>query len=219
MVKLTRTRRSVSRAVAKASVSVAFQPTAAATEAARCLSHSPSPKMPTRAKTTKGSIADRGAAARLAELLEDKNSSVREAAAEALGKLGDQAAIPSLTLAALESEPLVRFSAVEALLRIGGDAVVVPISNALNDEPAIIRFRAVQALDELADPRAIPDLIKRLEDEAVPQWQDRRVCDVAAEALKRFDAPEAQNALEAWQTRQEAAAALESANDAQHKRE
>ncbi|MBK8027100.1 MAG: HEAT repeat domain-containing protein [Chloroflexi bacterium] len=164
-------------------------------------------------------IGDRGAAARLAELLEDKNSSVREAAAEALGKLGDQAAIPSLTLAALESEPLVRFSAVEALLRIGGDAVVVPISNALNDEQAIIRFRAVQALDELADPRAIPDLIKRLEDEAVPQWQDRRVCDVAAEALKRFDAPEAQNALEAWQTRQEAAAALESANDAQHKRE
>ncbi|MCK6580029.1 MAG: HEAT repeat domain-containing protein [Anaerolineae bacterium] len=147
-------------------------------------------------------IGDRGAAARIGEMLEDKNATVREAAAEALGKLGDQAAIPSLTLAALQHDPLVRFAAVEALLRIGGDAAVVPISNALNDEEAIIRLRAVQALDELRDPRAIPDLIKRLEDEAVPQWQELRVCDVAADALKHFETAEALSAVEEWKKRQ-----------------
>ena len=71
------------------------------------------------------------------ELIEDlkhKDSSVRQNAAETLGRIGDEKAVDSLTLALKDRNKFVRQEAVAALGKIGGERLVEPLTRALEEE-------------------------------------------------------------------------------------
>jgi len=71
------------------------------------------------------------------ELIEDlkhKDSSVRQNAAETLGRIGDEKAVDSLTLALKDRNKFVRQEAVAALGKIGGERLVEPLTQALEEE-------------------------------------------------------------------------------------
>ena len=70
------------------------------------------------------------------ELIEDlkhKDSSVRQNAAETLGRIGDEKAVDSLTLALKDRNKFVRQEAVAALGKIGGERLE-PLTQALEEE-------------------------------------------------------------------------------------
>lgn len=146
-------------------------------------------------------IGDASVVPDVAKLLNDRNSTVREAAAEALGALGDAAAVPYLTHALGDSESFVRLAATSALGRISSQTAIEPLLKALNDSESNIRWAAAQAFTQIGGGEAVPELVKRLEDNQGPYWEDQKVCDLAAAALRRIGTPEAQAALNARQTR------------------
>jgi HEAT repeat protein len=66
--------------------------------------------------------------------LKDKDRSVRESAAVALGRIGHEKAVDSLVKALKDKDRSVRESAAVALGRIGHEKAVDPLKNVLKEE-------------------------------------------------------------------------------------
>jgi HEAT repeat protein len=124
----------------------------------------------------------------------EQDSSIREAAAAALGEIGDAGAVEPLTACALrESDTTVRVTAESALVKIGAPAVeplsaalkdsdyrvrkvaadtlgrigmssVEPLISALKDDHFDVRLSAAGALGQIGDDRALKPLIGALND-------------------------------------------------------
>jgi HEAT repeat protein len=124
-------------------------------------------------------VADR-AGDRLKELLEKHGSeSVREAAANALGKLKIESATEALMAALEDPGENVRWFAVEGLRKLDAEKAVPRLSELLlNDGSARVREITASTLGELGQPAAVPALRKALKAES------ERVRAKAASALQ-----------------------------------
>ncbi len=134
----------------------------------------------------------------VARLLGDKSSMVREAAAETLGNLGDPSGIPALVAALSDSDKFVRIAAIYALGKINDMSAADPLVKMLLDTDSMVRCFAADALGHMAYPGAVPNLIMLLRDTDGPYWEEKRVCDVAADALHTIGTPEAARAVSEW---------------------
>lgn len=135
----------------------------------------------------------------------DPGVQVRSAAAEALRQIGPDA-VPGLVRALRDDEMQVRSAAAWVIRQIGdqyGKAAaraVQPLLDALDDIDERVRWYAVGALGVLRDPRAVPRLVRLLDDDELPpgEFDEQRICDVAAEALEKIGTPEARAAVRIW---------------------
>jgi HEAT repeat protein len=146
-------------------------------------------------------VGDKRSSPALAECLSDSQSAVREAAAEALGLISDERALPGLLGALQDREGFVRRAAAEALGCIGSEKATIDLIERLRDPDYHVRWAAAVALGRIGDPAAVEDLIGLLNDEDGPKWDQRRICDVVAEALMKIGTPEAINAVNNWRNR------------------
>jgi len=73
--------------------------------------------------------------------------------------------------------------------------------NALYADDTQVRYAAVLALGQMRSEAAVPDLIKRLNDEAYTSETGKRVCDAAATALERINTKAATSAIKGWRGR------------------
>ncbi len=145
----------------------------------------------------------------LLDAFRDPSVQVRSAAARALGRIGPDAA-PGLVAALRDDEMQVRSAAAWVLQEIGDKygqaaAKAAPaLIAALDDVDERVRWYAVGALGVIRDPRAVPGLVKMLEDTDQPPglYDEKRICDVAAEALERIGTAEARAALRIWRVAQ-----------------
>ena len=101
----------------------------------------------------------------LIRALRDRDSSVRFAAAFALGYLGDARGVEPLIAVLKEEDEDVRCSAAWALGELGDARGVEPLIAALKDKDEPMRIRAAEALGKLGDARAVEPLIAALKDE------------------------------------------------------
>jgi HEAT repeat protein len=138
----------------------------------------------------------------VARLLSDKSSMVREAAAETLGNLGDPSGVPALVAALSDSDKFVRIAAIVALSKINDSSAGDPLVKMLRDPDSMVRCFAAGALGQIAYPGAVPNLIMLLHDTDGPYWEEKRVCDVAADALHTIGTPEAARAVTEWRSTQ-----------------
>ncbi|HUX78005.1 MAG TPA: HEAT repeat domain-containing protein, partial [Anaerolineae bacterium] len=95
-----------------------------------------------------------------------KDASVREKAAKALGEIGDTQAVEPLITALKDSDMDVRRAAVEALGQSGDARAVDPLITALKDGAVDVRQAAAGALGQSGDARAVDPLIAALKDSA-----------------------------------------------------
>ena len=93
-------------------------------------------------------IGDERAVEPLIQALKDKDSDVREVAAEVLVKIGEPAVEP-LIQALKDENQFVRWGAALALGEIGDERAVEPLINALKDEDSDVRMEAAEALDQM----------------------------------------------------------------------
>ncbi len=147
-------------------------------------------------------IGDNQASQYILPLLKDNNGTVREAAAEALGFLGNPESVDGLAACLFDTEPLVRLASVVALGKISDLTVVEPLIAALSDEDSHVRWASADAMRHIRSERVVPKLIDRLDDVEGPYWEDKRICDLAAEALTNIGTADAKAALEAWRKKQ-----------------
>lgn len=135
----------------------------------------------------------------LLQALEDPHTPIREAAAEALGRIGHPSAVSGLVQAlGGDKDGFVRRASAEALGELGSLSAVKPLIKALQDADTHVRWAAAEALGKIGDPAAVPALITKLNDSSGPSWEDRRICDVVADALESIGVPEAHAAVERW---------------------
>jgi HEAT repeat protein len=123
-----------------------------------------------------------------------KDGSVREKAAKALGEMGDAQAVEPLITALKDSDVDVRRAAVEALGQSGDARAVDPLGAALKDSDTDVRRAAAEALGQSGDAGAVDPLGAALEDsdvdvrqaaaEALGQSGDARAVDPLIAALK-----------------------------------
>lgn len=113
----------------------------------------------------------------VSSFLDDRDPSVAEMAAWALGEQGSAGAVPALmamaSMASGHPEPLCREAAVAALGAIGDPAGLPAVLGALEDKPAI-RRRAAVALAAFAGPEVDAALRRCLDDR---DWQVRQVAE------------------------------------------
>jgi HEAT repeat protein len=143
-------------------------------------------------------IGDSNVTPALLHALNDRHTPLREAAAEALGRLGSPAAVPGLLQALGDNDGFVRRSAAEALGEIGNADALPDLIKVLQDSDAHVRWAAAEALGKIGDPAAVAPLAAKLNDSSGPSWEDRRICDVVADALESIGVPEAHAAVERW---------------------
>ncbi|HEY2981770.1 MAG TPA: HEAT repeat domain-containing protein [Anaerolineales bacterium] len=107
-------------------------------------------------------------AGQLLPFLSDAAPDVRQAAALGLCAHPDPDAVAQLVRALADPDPLAASLASNALVRIGGAAVPVLLEIMGADErpAAYVRILALRALAEIKDHRAIPLLLKSLEDDS-----------------------------------------------------
>ncbi len=134
----------------------------------------------------------------LIESLRDPNALVREKAAEALGQLRADDAEDALLAALKDREPFVRRAAAEALGELRGPIKSAALIGALNDEDVFVRMAAAEALGRLGEVSAVARLIEHLNDMGGAEWDQQRVCDVAAAALEAIGSQEAVLAVGQW---------------------
>ena len=101
----------------------------------------------------------------LIELLDiDKESSVRESTARALGEIGDVRARPALEKALNDPSPAVRVYAVEALGALKAPEVEPKLCAALTDDKSpSVRESAAVALGKVGGAMSVPVLVKAME--------------------------------------------------------
>ena len=110
------------------------------------------------------------------QTLNDKNSQVRNAAADALLEMGEPA-IELLVKKLNVDESFVRYRAIQALRRFQDANVIEPLIQALKDQDTDVRISAVEALHHFKE---VEPLIQALKD------QDENVCCEAAFALSEI---------------------------------
>jgi len=134
----------------------------------------------------------------LIQALEDEDSSVRDSAAEALGKIGSEASVPALIQALQDKDFLIRDSAAEALCQIGSEAAIAGLIQALQDEDFSVRTSVANLLDQIDPEASIPALIQALEDNKVTEVSlDQLLKDQGIQPLRNtnfayFDPPESE---------------------------
>ncbi|BAY83119.1 HEAT domain protein repeat-containing protein [Calothrix parasitica NIES-267] len=94
--------------------------------------------------------------------LNDSSISVRENAAEALGRIGNPIAVEPLITALSDSDNSVRIYAAQALGRIGNPIAVEPLITTINDSNSGVRRNAGAALGEIGNPIAVKPLLTAL---------------------------------------------------------
>ena len=147
-------------------------------------------------------LQDESALPALMELTSDTNHNVREVVTEAIGVLGGPSAADTLIQLADDDERFVRFAAVEALRKVGTEKAHTPLIKALRDEHVTVRRAAVEAVRALQIASAVPTLIELLQDTEGLDWEDDRICDLAAIALDQIGTPEAKAAAADWRRSQ-----------------
>ncbi|MGD2136604.1 MAG: HEAT repeat domain-containing protein [Gemmatimonadales bacterium] len=130
--------------------------------------------------------------ATLVAMLRMRDASMREHAAEALGRLGDQRAVePLMNVVLNDADASVREHACTALGLLGDSRAVDVLSRAAQSDPsARVREHAASALSQLGDVEAVPSLI-----DAVVNDRDAAVREHAATALGGLGDPSAVPAL------------------------
>jgi HEAT repeat protein len=151
---------------------------------------------------------------------EDISLSVQIDATRALGRIGQQMEMGPLLvkvldnlleMLAIRSDITMRAEAAHALGQIGrqhrraAEQARVDLIDAMRSPESSVRAAAVYALGQFNDPTLVSLLVTRLDDEdVIPSAEfaellpDRRVCDVAAEALEQIGSPEALEAVKVW---------------------
>ncbi len=147
-------------------------------------------------------IKDNSAIAGLSKLSTDTNTVVREAAAEALGYMDGKQAVVTLEVFANDSEDFVRLASVESLGRICDKVAMSALLTALKDTSEHVRWAAANGLMGIADATMLPKLIPSLSDIGGPYWEQKRICDVIIDILKKINTEEAKNVIVEWQTNQ-----------------
>lgn len=101
----------------------------------------------------------------LLPFLNDTAVEIRQAAALALGVRADESMIPALTRALRDEDSIVCSLVVNAFVKIGVPAVPALIEIA-NDAPQMARVSALRALAEIKDYRAIPIMMKVMQEDS-----------------------------------------------------
>lgn len=118
-----------------------------------------------QASAALGNIGDSRATPHLIKLLDDKEPYLIAQAARALGLIGDEEAIEPLVEALKKADQNDRWSYAEAL-RLFGPTVFKKAAELANSDKKGIRQFGIQILGALNDKRAIPILIKALDDKS-----------------------------------------------------
>lgn len=147
-------------------------------------------------------IKDNSAIVGLSKLNTDTNTVVREAAAEALGFLDSKQAVVPLGVFASDSEDFVRLASVESLGRLCDKITTSFLLSALKDTSEHVRWAAANGLLGIADEKILPQLIPSLSDVGGPYWEQKRICDVIIDILKKINTEGAKKAIAEWQTSQ-----------------
>jgi HEAT repeat protein len=119
---------------------------------------------------------------------------------ETLKRIGEPAIAPLLN-AAESGNDFEKGVAAVVLGHIGSTAAVGVLMNLSGHQNAWIRINAIQALGDIGDERAIPVLVELLDDDDEP-FQNERICNIAAESLRKIRTPEALAAVIEWQRNQ-----------------
>lgn len=121
-------------------------------------------------------------------------------------------------IACLHSDNLtLRHTAAQILGEQADQQAITHLMRALDDDSGEVRRAAAWALGQIGDARAVPGLIRALRDtDNRPSWvvtaeflepsfdvdgrfrEEKRVCDIAADALARIGTPSALKAVVAW---------------------
>ena len=105
--------------------------------------------------------------------MDDPDSNIHKAAAEALGKIGDTAALESLLKVLKDESSDVRSAAAEALGKLKDKSSLPDLLEHLRDDPiANVRASAAHAVGQIGDPAAAPDLLDALKKNK--SWDVRR---------------------------------------------
>jgi HEAT repeat protein len=140
----------------------------------------------------------------LLQVIDDKNPLVREAVAETLGKLGNPDISEYLTKMLEDDDDFVRRAAAESLGGLTDESVVDSLVTALqNENESVVTWAIIEALNEIKGEASVPILIEYLADTHKPEWEDKRICDLAADALENIGTQQAQDALEQWRLGQQ----------------
>ena len=160
---------------------------------------------------------------RLIQALKDKNSRVRQYAAESLGEIGDARAFESLIQALKDEDVLVRRNAAKSLGEIGDARAVEFLIRALKDEEDCVRINAVDSLGVIGDARAATAVLQALKDSGsqvrksaaavlikivdaqaveplIKALQRYDIGDYAAQALRRIGKPAVEPLIKAWKS-------------------
>ncbi len=120
-------------------------------------------------------------------MLADPSPLVRQAAALALVTHPHPRALPALIKALGDPDAMVADLAMRALIAQGADAVP-SLLDVLNDLPAAARLRAVRALASMKDVRAIPVLMKLIENGSMlsAYWAERGLQNLGQDLIYFF---------------------------------
>jgi len=97
-------------------------------------------------------------------MLQDPDPSVRDDAADAIGRLNDKEAVPMLLQLLNDPSEDVRHEAIQNLCRLGVREAAVPIAKLLGDSSPKVREEAADALGRLRATETAPALIQALND-------------------------------------------------------
>ena len=133
-------------------------------------------------------IGNTGAIKDLLGALRDRDWWVRVRAADALATIGGPKVAEAVLALVKDRDEFIRRCAVEILIsskvRAGGEAVLSSLLEALDDPDWWVRERAIDALATLGDGRAVPPLVRIVE-------QDAKAAPVAIRALATIGDPRA----------------------------
>ena len=133
-------------------------------------------------------VGNTGAIKDLLGALRDRDWWVRVRAADALGTIGGPKVVEAILSLVKDKDEFIRRCAVEILIaskaHAGGESVLSSLLEALGDADWWVRERAIDALAGLGDRRAVPPLLRVME-------QDVKAAPVAIRALATLADPQA----------------------------
>jgi serine/threonine-protein kinase len=133
-------------------------------------------------------VGNTGAIKDLLGALRDRDWWVRVRAADALGTIGGPKVVEAVLALVKDKDEFIRRCAVEILIaskvRASGESVLSSLLEALGDPDWWVRERAIDALASLGDRRAVPPLLRVME-------QDVKAAPVAIRALATLADPQA----------------------------
>ena len=143
---------------------------------------------------TLGKLGYKQAVEPLIAYLDDEDNFVRRIIAHSLGMLGDVRAVEPLNARLNDEDNYVRRAIAQSLGMLRDVSAIESLITRLDDEDWDVRHTVIWALGQIGSGRAIGPLIISLEDTSTNRW-DERICDYAADALRKIGTPEALQAL------------------------